>query len=87
MRGLSPPLDVYNRSCTFKGGDVFMNFTLLSAMEFPGYGISYFGMQFWGRKVSSWVCNIIFILDSYFNHKGERIFQCSTGTLWENIVQ
>ena len=28
-----------------------MNFTLLSAMEFPGYGISYFGMQYWGRKV------------------------------------
>ena len=29
-----------------------MNFSLLSAMEFPGYGISYFGMQYWGRKVS-----------------------------------
>ena len=28
-----------------------MNFSLLSAMEFPGYGISYFGMQYWGRKV------------------------------------
>jgi OCT family organic cation transporter-like MFS transporter 4/5 len=32
------------------GGDVFMNFTMLSAMEFPGYAISYFGMQYWGRK-------------------------------------
>ena len=33
-----------------------MNFTLLSVTELPGYALSYFGMQYWGRKVTIYYC-------------------------------
>jgi len=33
-------------------GDVFLNFTLLSLTEFPGYALSYLGMQYAGRKAT-----------------------------------
>ncbi|XP_023344116.1 organic cation transporter protein isoform X2 [Eurytemora carolleeae] len=31
-------------------GDAYLDFTLLALAEFPGYTLSYLGMQYWGRK-------------------------------------
>jgi hypothetical protein len=32
-------------------GDIFLNFALLALAEFPGYTLSYLGMNYLGRKV------------------------------------
>ena len=45
-------------SASTLGGDVFVNFSLLSLTEIPGYVIAYYGMETYGRKPSM-ICSLL----------------------------